>query len=359
MRTIGIGVVALALMTLLATSAVTPSTLAQAEEALEPYFKTMWVAKRANVRAGPSTSHDAVGLLEVGEPVRVTAKIGNWFKLRVLKGQPKRFVYASLLVDYDPSTKTTIRYENGAVYRGAVREGKPHGLGVHVSADGTIQYEGDFVDGNYHGRGVLSSTEGIRYEGDFAQGNIHGYGILTWPDGSRYEGGFRDAKKHGRGVYTTAEGERYEGEWFEGRVVPNTRDASSDETGRKDDKRAQSSENIWCLRGEHAVDRSNCVSVRKDRYVNICDFSVLVEFGYCFTDGGPGSCTEEDVPTVAIGLTQITFSELANGTGCQKGPDFTYCVSGHYFENGKITRQQRRNGRPHKWWAWGCEANGS
>ena len=62
----------------------------------------MWAAKRANVRAGPGTSYEKVGLLEVGEEVRVVERIGDWFKLKPRWGQPKRYVYAPLLGDTKP-----------------------------------------------------------------------------------------------------------------------------------------------------------------------------------------------------------------------------------------------------------------
>ena len=62
----------------------------------------MWAAKRANVRAGPGTSYEKVGLHEVGEEVRVVERIGDWFKLKPRSGQPKRYVYAPLLGETKP-----------------------------------------------------------------------------------------------------------------------------------------------------------------------------------------------------------------------------------------------------------------
>ena len=41
----------------------------------------MRAAKRSNVRAGPGTSYAKVGLLEVGEEVRVIERTGDWFQL--------------------------------------------------------------------------------------------------------------------------------------------------------------------------------------------------------------------------------------------------------------------------------------
>ena len=57
----------------------------------------MRALKRSNVRAGPGTSYTKIGLLEVGEEVRVIERSGDWFKLEPRPGQPARFVYAPLL----------------------------------------------------------------------------------------------------------------------------------------------------------------------------------------------------------------------------------------------------------------------
>ena len=62
----------------------------------------MWANKRANVRAGPATSYAKVGLLEVGEEVRVIERSGDWFKLEPRPGQPERYVYAPLLTATRP-----------------------------------------------------------------------------------------------------------------------------------------------------------------------------------------------------------------------------------------------------------------
>ena len=63
----------------------------------------MWAVKRSNVRAGPGTSYVTVGLLEVGDEVRVIERIGAWFKLQPKPGQPERFVYAPLLSETAPT----------------------------------------------------------------------------------------------------------------------------------------------------------------------------------------------------------------------------------------------------------------
>ena len=75
---------------------------ASTDGAIEP-ARVMWAIKRANVRAGPGTSYAKVGLLEVGQAVRVIERIGAWFKLQPKPGQPERFVYAPLLSETAPT----------------------------------------------------------------------------------------------------------------------------------------------------------------------------------------------------------------------------------------------------------------
>ncbi len=62
----------------------------------------MWAAKRSNVRAGPGTNYAKVGLLKVGDEVRVIERIGDWFKLQPKPSQPERYVYAPLLGQTKP-----------------------------------------------------------------------------------------------------------------------------------------------------------------------------------------------------------------------------------------------------------------
>jgi hypothetical protein len=110
-----------------------------------------------------------------------------------------------------------------ALYWGDLVDGLPHGYGllsaytVPTGIDDTAidQYEGDFHEGKYHGRGVCVWPAGHRYRGDYANGKKHGHGICTWPDGSRYEGAYVDDKRHGRGVHTWSSGAQYEGDYVQ------------------------------------------------------------------------------------------------------------------------------------------------
>ena len=233
---------------------------------------TMWAAKRSNIRSGPGTDHAKMGLLEIGDEVRVTGEIGDWLKIEA-PGGGEAFVWAPLLTEEAPKQlrlteqKTEERLErtsppepfgpdwlvaenqpcqlwNGGSmsgdtvtwsgscvdgkasgegqavwrsafgdddYEGSMRAGKVHGYGIHDFVGN--RYEGEFRDGVRWGEGSLVWADGDRYEGGWRNDTMHGQGTLTEADGHRYEGGFRDGEKHGRGTYTTVyggESETYE-----------------------------------------------------------------------------------------------------------------------------------------------------
>ena len=105
--------------------------------------------------------------------------------------------------------KLTSRYE------GRMRNGKRHGQGLYVRANGA-RYEGSFKDGRRHGRGVYTDPEGNRYEGEVRDGKPNGFGILLYADGGRYEGNWQDGNPHGHGVFDFKDTTRFEGEFVNG-----------------------------------------------------------------------------------------------------------------------------------------------
>lgn len=89
-------------------------------------------------------------------------------------------------------------------YKGALKGGRPHGHGSFTDASTGDKYQGEWLDGLYHGQGTLTKRNGIVYQGDFFEGAKHGQGVLHWPSNpsalARYEGSFKADKKHGYGI---------------------------------------------------------------------------------------------------------------------------------------------------------------
>ena len=109
-------------------------------------------------------------------------------------------------------------FSDGKRYEGDFLDGKFHGKGIYTIPDGG-RFEGDFVDGKIHGKGIRHFPDGKRYEGDFVQGKIDGKGIIRFPDGGRFEGDFVDGKFHGKGIYNFPDGKRYEGFFENGKLT--------------------------------------------------------------------------------------------------------------------------------------------
>lgn len=97
-------------------------------------------------------------------------------------------------------------------YEGEMRDGKAHGRGIVVTADGG-RYDGEWREGNEHGRGTWAGANGDRYDGEWRDGKPHGRGTWTWASGDRYDGEWRDDERHGRGTFVRANGDRYDGEY--------------------------------------------------------------------------------------------------------------------------------------------------
>ena len=100
-------------------------------------------------------------------------------------------------------------------YEGRMRNGKRHGQGMYVGANGT-RYEGGYKNGKRHGRGIYTDAEGNRYEGEVRDGKPNGQGVLLYTDGGRYEGEWRDGNPHGHGVFDFKDTTRFEGEFVKG-----------------------------------------------------------------------------------------------------------------------------------------------
>ena len=81
-------------------------------------------------------------------------------------------------------------------------------------SDISAEYVGGCVNGLAHGRGKAKGSD--TYEGEFKQGNKHGKGVYSWSSGGTYEGNYLDDKASGKGVMIFPSGARYEGDWLKG-----------------------------------------------------------------------------------------------------------------------------------------------
>ena len=73
---------------------------------VEPVDRVMQAVKRSNLRSGPGITHDRVGLLDIGDEVRVTGEVGDWLRIEA-PGGGEAFIYGPLLAEVTPDQVTT------------------------------------------------------------------------------------------------------------------------------------------------------------------------------------------------------------------------------------------------------------
>lgn len=97
-----------------------------------------------------------------------------------------------------------------------------------------VIYDGQWVDGLKHGKGVyVYSYEPLEYyEGTWENGQKSGLGKY-FKDGSEYYGEWSANKRNGQGTYVTKDGSRYNGRWkndqLEEAVISYPKGTGSDE----------------------------------------------------------------------------------------------------------------------------------
>jgi hypothetical protein len=102
-------------------------------------------------------------------------------------------------------------------YSGEWKEGKKHGQGEMIWADGS-RYKGKFVDDELVDRdGQYRLVDGSDYQGEVRAGKLTGQGRMKFKDGGVFEGAFLEGKPHGVGLFRFADGATYEGEMRHGR----------------------------------------------------------------------------------------------------------------------------------------------
>lgn len=98
-----------------------------------------------------------------------------------------------------------------APYQGQIKNKLRHGYGTYVYPGGFFKYQGDWVAGEKHGKGIFEMGDGSSYDGDFVHGEMTGIGLRRWPNGSSYNGSFKNGEMNGEGIYISSNGEKYDG----------------------------------------------------------------------------------------------------------------------------------------------------
>lgn len=108
-----------------------------------------------------------------------------------------------------------IKYADGAIYVGQIKNGKSDGKGTLTQISGD-RYVGEFKDGLKDGQGTMSVANGNRYVGQYKNDMRSGQGTFTWKNGDHYVGEYKNNMRNGRGTFTWNDGSRYVGEYKDG-----------------------------------------------------------------------------------------------------------------------------------------------
>jgi hypothetical protein len=95
--------------------------------------------------------------------------MGRWANGCGYEGGFKRGVYDGM---------GTFTWQDNATYKGNWKDGKRHGSGIYVRADGVDTYDGDWQHDVKHGQGFQQLSDGRTFEGAYTEG-LPGFGVLT------------------------------------------------------------------------------------------------------------------------------------------------------------------------------------
>ncbi len=134
---------------------------------VEPADRVMQAVKRSNLRRGPGTTHDKVGLLDVGDEVRVTGVVGDWLRIEAPAGG-EAFVYGPLLAEVRSSSRREVAEAPGRLCADNADDADcwrkiVENPGCHLWVDAArpnrtrVSWSGSCDDGAANGQGILVS----------------------------------------------------------------------------------------------------------------------------------------------------------------------------------------------------------
>tara|TARA_B110000967_G_C18622807_1_gene429660 strand:+ start:84 stop:704 length:621 start_codon:yes stop_codon:yes gene_type:complete len=97
--------------------------------------------------------------------------------------------------------KNQIQFANGNFYEGCIKNGEISGEGKMIyKTNEAVAYTGEWLNGEWHGKGTITYTDGETYTGEFYENERRGQGKCVWPSGIEYEGGWECDNIHGEGM---------------------------------------------------------------------------------------------------------------------------------------------------------------
>ena len=172
--------------------------------------------------------HGNDGVFYLDDPSKIVEYYGNFERDN---RQEKGMLFQEKKYDKQPhEDQPENQYKQFVHYKGEFNKNKINGYGIlYNSETGSKLYEGKFRDEQYWGYGKLYKMpgknsklkEGLQYEGDFVNGKFHGKGQFYDPSNDNfllYMGDFKNGMFHGTGKFLMKNGKvLYDGEWKEGK----------------------------------------------------------------------------------------------------------------------------------------------
>ncbi|XP_077427017.1 alsin isoform X2 [Vanacampus margaritifer] len=138
-------------------------------------------------------------------------------------GRLKEATYDGRWLAGKPHGRGVIKWPDGRIYTGSLKNGQEDGFGELVAPNKTLnkndRYQGYWKDGKMHGVGTYSYASAEVYDGSYQEGLRHGHGMLrsgklNTSSPSVFIGQWVHDKKTGYGVFDDiTKGEKYIGTW--------------------------------------------------------------------------------------------------------------------------------------------------
>jgi len=96
---------------------------------------------------------------------------------------------------------------------------EPASIKTYYYDDGKKMYEGETLNGKYHGKGTYYYKSGNKYEGQWENDKQNGPGTMYYADGDKFVGQWKDGKRHGSGTHHFTNGSQKSVTYDMGRPV--------------------------------------------------------------------------------------------------------------------------------------------
>ncbi|XP_051986364.1 alsin [Xyrauchen texanus] len=195
--------------------------------ASSPAEKAKWLRSinQAVEQALSGLGHDGIppstGVMQRADPPISRTASYTFYK----DSRLKEATYEGRWVSGKPHGRGVVKWPDGRVYTGTFKNGLEDGFGEYVVPNKNLNscdhYQGQWKDGKMQGFGIFCYASGEVYEGSFQDNMRHGHGILrsgklnsTSP--SVFIGRWQYDKKSGYGVFDDIiRGEKYMGMWMD------------------------------------------------------------------------------------------------------------------------------------------------